>query len=192
MAKKRTTTKATSDSTREADRAEFMELIRLPGTPESRQADHERVQATVAENIRQVRSAIEKLLGSIRQRFRLPLSKGSDSQRTAALSVLHQAEHLESTLLKLPRSEWRQGKFHECPPTYCGAIVQPEHRDDYIQAMEFLRPLATKLVHAARQIDQPLLTIHPKWISGLKKSSRRLAFVEPVTRKNTVEPPDER
>ncbi len=123
------------------DAAQFAELIRLPGTPESRQADHEQVQATVAENIRHVRSAIEKLLDVIRQRFKLPLTKGSDSQHTAALYVLHQAQHLQSALLRIPRSQWRNGKFHECPPTYGGGIVAIENRDDFVQAMEYLRPI---------------------------------------------------
>ena len=160
------------------DAAQFAELIRLPGTPESRQADHEQVQATVAENNRHVRSVIEKLLDVFRQRFKLPLTKGSDSQHTAALYVLHQAQHLRGTLLRIPRSQWRNGKFHECPPTYGGGIVAIENRDDFVQAMEYLRPMAAKLVSAANEVNGPsdLTTIPPDWIAGLEEAARLLSF----------------
>ena len=152
---------------------------RLPGTPESRQADHEQVQETVAQNIRHVRIAIEKLLDIIRQRFKLPLTKGTDAQKAAALYVGEAAQHLHTALEQLPRSQWRDGTFHECPPTWVGEIVPLEHSDDYVQAIEFLRPLASKLIRAANQVKEPITTIPAEWVSGLEESARLLAFVEP-------------
>ena len=147
------------------DSAQFEELIRLPGTPESRQADHDLLQVEVAANIGHVRSAIGKILDAFRRRFKLPQTKGTDSQLTAAIYVLHQAQHLQDTLLRIPRSQWANGTFHECPPTLRGEIVATENRDDFVLAMEYLRQLAAKVVGAANQ----LTTIPP---SGLPVSRK--------------------
>lgn len=152
-----------------------------PAIQAERRADHERLVAITMHQIRDVRAAIAMTLTALRSFQTQPWIQGTDSHHYAVLLLNQDVAAIESALERIPRCRWLDGTRHENPPTYYGTLVSVEHSQQFITAMEWLRPNVRRLRDLMKDRDRtsPLICIPEEIATGFEREFAALAFADP-------------